>query len=686
MRRLKQETNELKQKRLTDRRINVIFIAVMALLTVLVLRLGYLQIANGESYKKAVDNNENIEVNESVPRGRIYDRNGKLLVDNVSKKSITYTRGRMTTTKEMLDTAKKLAEYIQMPTDALTTRDKQDYFILTRKEEVNQLMAKNYKMFEQGMMTQDEFDAALYKKLTPKYTAQLSPEEREVAAIYREMSSGSQLSPQTIKNNHVTEKEYALVSQNLSKMPGIDTSMDWDRKYIYGKTLKTMFGQVSSKEEGLPKDLVDYYLAKGYSRNDRVGQSYLEFQYENVLRGKKKKMRYITDKSGKIINTKVIDEGSRGNDLILTIDIDLQKKVEAFVDKHIAILRSQGAKDMDKVLVVVQDPNNGDILALAGRQIDKNGRITDYHYGTFTSQYAVGSSVKGATLLTGYKTGAISVGEKMIDEPLKFQGGLTKHSYFNQNSKVLISDKEALMHSSNVYMFKTALKIAGAAYKDNMQLPSDITEAGLKLRKGMNQFGLGVKTGIDLPNEVAGQTGVLKDNPGNYLDLAIGQYDTYTPLQLSQYISTIANNGYRIQSHLVKEIREPSKTDRLGAVKKVFAGKVLNRITNSQKEIDEVKAGFDMVFNRVEGTGYASFNNTVVRSAGKTGTAEVFQDGESRVNSTYIGYAPEKNPQMSFSIIYTNQPVPPPWLPGGDLGRDIINAYFQDQAHKTATP
>ncbi len=679
MKRVKQESNELKQKRMTNRRIGVIFMAIVSLLIILVLRLGYLQIVKGEAYRQAVDNNENIEVNESVPRGRIYDRNGKLLVDNTSKKSITYTRDRMTTSKEILIIAKKLQKIIDMPTGALTQRDKQDFYILTHKEAVDQLMKKENTLLKNGEITEEAYNTALYKKLTAKQINKLSKKELQVAAIYREMSSGSQLSPQIIKNEDVTEKEYALVSQNLGELPGVNTSMDWDRKYLYGDTLRTMFGRVSSKEEGLPKELTDYYLAKGYSRNDRVGQSYLEYQYENVLRGKKKKMRYITNKSGKIIDSEVLSEGSRGDDLILSIDIGLQLKVEKLVDNNIRKLRSMGARDMDKVLVVVQDPHNGDILALAGRQIDKSGKITDYHYGTFTSQYAVGSSVKGATLLTGYSNGAISVGETMIDQPLVFKGGIQKRSYFNQSGSLAINDKQALMHSSNVYMFKTALKLAGLDYSSGMSLPDDITEAGQKLRKGMNQFGLGVKTGIDLPNEVTGQTGILKNNPGNFLDLAIGQYDTYTPLQLSQYVSTIANDGYRIQPHIVKEIRGASKTGKIGPIKSHFNGKVLNKINNTDKEIEQVKSGFEMVFNQAEGTGYASFSNTAVKAAGKTGTAEVTQDGEARVNSTYIGYAPVKKPEMSFSIIYTNQPVPPPWLPGGDLGKEIINEYFKDK-------
>jgi len=496
------------------------------------------------------------------------------------------------------------------------------------------------------------------------------------------MMSGSALDPQMIKNEDVTDEEYAAVSQKLSDLPGVNTTMDWDRKYPYDDTLRGIFGDVSTTQEGIPKELTEQYLSKGYSRNDRVGKSYLEYQYDNILKGKKKEMKYTTDKSGEVIDSQVIHEGSRGDDLVLSIDIDLQKKTEEYLEKQISKLRSEGAKDMDNALVVVQNPNNGDILAMAGKQIDKNGDLTDYDIGTFTSQYAVGSSVKGGTLLAGYQNDAINVGEKMVDEPLKFAGGLSKRSYFNQDGKVTIDDKEALMHSSNVYMFKTALKIAGSPYTPNMTLPTDISEAGQKLRKGLNQVGLGVKTGIDLPNETGGQIEPLTDNPGNYLDLAIGQYDTYSPLQLSQYASTIANDGYRIQPHVGLEIRKATNKDSLGPVKQKVKGDVLNKVNNTSDQVKQVQEGFKMAFNEKEGTGYQSFNDTVVPSAGKTGTAEVFQDGEPKVNSTYVGYAPIENPKLAFSIVYTNQPVPEPWLNGGDLGRDIINYYFKEKDKK----
>ncbi|MDT3959445.1 penicillin-binding protein 2 [Staphylococcus kloosii] len=679
LKRLKEKSNDEKIRNTMNKRVSFVFGLIVFIFAIVVLRLGYLQIAQGSHYKQQIKNSENITVNESVPRGRILDRNGKVIVDNASKMSITYTRGKKTSQYEVLSTARKLSKLIHMKTDQITDRDKQDYWIQQHPNKSKAMMKHEQSLLDDGSITQEQYDDTLHKKITAKQLNSLTDKDLQVLAIYREMMSGSTLNPQIIKNDDVTKKEYAAVSQKLTQLPGVNTSMDWDRKYPYGDTLRGVLGDVSTSKEGIPKELTDKYLAKGYSRNDRVGKSYLEYQYEDILKGKKKEMKYTTDKSGDIINSKVVNPGSRGDDLVLSIDIDLQRKTEKYLKEQISKLRSEGAKNMDNALMVVQNPNNGDILAMVGKQIHKDGSMTDYDIGTFTSQYAVGSSVKGGTLLAGYQNNAIKVGEKMVDEPLKFAGGLQKHSYFNQKGRVTINDKQALMHSSNVYMFKTALKIAGHPYMPNMNLPSDITVAGQKLRKGLNQVGLGVKTGIDLPNETSGQIEPLNNNPGNYLDLAIGQYDTYTPMQLSQYVSTIANNGYRIQPHIGLEIRNATNQDTLGPVKQKVKGNVLNKVNNTNAQINEVQQGFKMAFNEVPGTGYESFHNTDVPSAGKTGTAEVFQDGKPRVNSTYIGYAPINNPKLAFSIVYTNQPVPEPWLNGGDVGRDVINNYFKNK-------
>ncbi|ANQ64382.1 peptidoglycan D,D-transpeptidase FtsI family protein [Staphylococcus equorum] len=679
LKRLKEKSNDEKIRNTMNKRISFVFGVIVFIFAVIVLRLGYLQIAEGSHYEQLIKNSENLTVNEAVPRGRILDRNGKVLVDNASKKAITYARGRKTSQSEVLKIAKDLSRLIEMDTDKITDRDKQDYWIQIHPNKAEDLMKEEQALLEDGSISQDDYDEALYKKIGAKQTDTLTDEDLQILSIYREMMSGSALDPQMIKNEDVSDEEYAAVSQKLSELPGVNTTMDWDRKYPYDDTLRGIFGDVSTSEEGIPKELTEKYLSKGYSRNDRVGKSYLEYQYDDILKGKKKEMKYTTDKSGDVIDSKVINPGSRGDDLVLSIDIELQKKTEEYLEKQIDKLRSEGAKDMDNAMIVVQNPNNGDILAMAGKQIDKNGDLTDYDIGTFTSQYAVGSSIKGGTLLAGYQNDAIDVGDEMVDQPLEFAGGLKKSSYFNQDDKVTIDDKEALMHSSNVYMFKTALKIAGSAYTPNMTLPSDISEAGQKLRKGLNQVGLGVKTGIDLPNETSGQIEPLTDNPGNFLDLAIGQYDTYTPLQLSQYVSTIANDGYRVQPHIGLEVRDATNKDTLGPVKEKFKGDVLNKVNNTEEEVNQVQEGFEMAFNEVEGTGYESFNDTEVPSAGKTGTAEVFQDGDPKVNATYVGYAPIENPQLAFSIVYTNQPVPEPWLNGGDLGKDVINYYFKEK-------
>jgi cell division protein FtsI/penicillin-binding protein 2 len=141
-------------------------------------------------------------------------------------------------------------------------------------------------------------------------------------------------------------------------------------------------------------------MARDYSRNDRVGKSYLELQYEDVLHGQKAKVKNVTDKSGKILSTEVVSEGKRGKDLVLTIDMDLQKKVEKIIEEEMwSAKQKPNTSLLDRAFVVLMDPNTGEVLSLAGKQIvkDKKGNteMNDFAGGNITTSYNVGSTVKG---------------------------------------------------------------------------------------------------------------------------------------------------------------------------------------------------------------------------------------------------------------------------------------------------
>ncbi|WP_434120850.1 peptidoglycan D,D-transpeptidase FtsI family protein [Salinicoccus roseus] len=682
-------------------RINIVMLLVFLLCLLLIFRLGYLQIVQGDTYQEEVENAQFVEINQSVPRGEIYDRNGNLLVGNASKKAVYFTRHRNMSSGEIMDVAVELSGYLDMETENLSLRDKQDYLINRYPDEVENLMAEEKTLLDNGNISQEQFNQELYQRIDEEQVSSvLTEEDLNTIAIYVEMVNARELNPTVIKSEGVTEEEFAEINESLELLDGISTGMDWERDYPYGETLRAVLGEVSSSEEGLPKELLDHYMARGYSRNDRVGKTYLEYQYENVLRGEKEQVKYSTDKSGEIISQEVVKEGEPGDDLYLTVDIDLQLELEELAEHHLTSLRNMAEEIQQRnsrsgeidytiipeylntVVLVVQDPNNGDVLAMVGKRLDDNGEVVDYHYGALTSTYAVGSSVKGATVAAGYQNDVIEAGETLVDEPLEFADGTTKSSFFNRDGKVAIDDQEALMVSSNVYMMKIAMGIAGMEYQPGMSLPSDVTQAGQTLRNGLSQFGLGVSTGIDLPNEARSLTPEFNNNPSSYLDLSIGQYDTYSALQLSQYVSTIANGGNRVGLHMAKEVRE-GDTNEEGAILQSFNGKVLNTVAFSPAELAQIQNGFFDVFNTHDtatdryGTGWDAYHELEPKAAGKTGTAEAHFNGDPVLNQTYTGYAPHDDPDMAFSVIFPNMPYTVPFFPAQYLGRDVINKYYE---------
>ncbi|WP_252502942.1 penicillin-binding protein 2 [Sporosarcina sp. Marseille-Q4943] len=657
---------KIRQRKHIAFRMNLLFFSIFILFSLLIFRLGYLQIVKGEDYTRLLERTEEIAVNTSVPRGRIYDRTGKVLVDNKPMNAITYTKTTSTTSKEMLEIAEALSELIHQDTKRVTIGDKRDFWILLNPDEAAAKVSdKELKEIgKDGTVSkhdiQREVTRLTRERITDEELNSFTDHELEVLAIYREMMSGYAYSPQIIKSGNVTEEEFAAVSERLSEFEGVDTTTDWDRVKFSDSTI---LGTMTSQIEGIPRSHLDYYLARNYSRNDRIGRSYFEQYYEELLKGQKTIVKNVKDRTGRVIETKTVREGEPGKDLVLSMDSELQESLEELLaEKLLEMKKDPRSGLLDRAFLVMMDPNNGELLALVGKRLAKDedsGRweVRDYAYGTFTSAYEAGSTVKVATVLAGYSEGVLSVGDKKIDEPIYIGGTNPKRSLFNQGGRVIVNDIQALGRSSNVYMFKIAMSLGNAVYRPHKALPIDI--AGFdRLRNAYASFGLGVKTGIDLPGEYSGVTGT-ETISGKLLDFAIGQFDTYTPLQLAQYVSTVANGGYRVAPKVLKEIREPSKDgETLGAMLQETEVKVLNRINNTQKEIEQVKKGMQYTYYGPNGTAPNLFNGASYTAAGKTGTAQSSYYGDDRskygmasVNLTHVGFAPAENPEVAFAVV-----------------------------------
>ncbi|QKE07671.1 peptidoglycan D,D-transpeptidase FtsI family protein [Bacillus cereus] len=685
---------EKKSGRAVTMRLNILFFCVFILFSAMIIQLGKVQIIDGETYKNEVEKRENATVSLSVPRGKIFDREGNPVVDNKSLRTITYTKMKGVKSEEILKTARQLADIIEIPQediDKLTETDKKDFWMqlnptltekLVSKKEINKFRDKDIT----GKNLDKKIEELKRKRVTDKNLQDLTDKDIKVLAIKSKMTSGYQMAPQIIKKD-VSEKEFTIISEGLANLPGVDVSVDWERVYVNDGLFRSVLGNVSNSDEGLPSERLDYYLVRDYSRNDRVGKSYIEQQYEDVLHGTKKEVRSVADKQGTTIRTETISEGKSGKNLTLTIDMELQKKVEESIEK---ILKAyKGSESMlDRAFVVMMNPKNGQVLSMAGKRlVEKDGKteIEDYALGTMTSSYELGSTVKGATVLTGFETKAITPGTYFYDAPMKFKGTREKKSWKEFGN---IDDLRALQVSSNVYMFHTALKIAGVDYVRNSSLNIK-QEYFDKMRYYFRQFGLGVPTGIDLPNETAGQIGKKDNQPGFLLDYSIGQYDTYTPLQLVQYISTIANGGYRMKPQIVQEVREQtSQKDEIGKVMHAVEPIVLNKVDMKEEYIKQVKEGFRKVFQEGDGTGVRAFQKASYKPAGKTGTAQTVYGGESDIgrnekgerrecyNLTLAGYAPYDNPEVAFSVVV-------PWVMNdksginSDIGKEVLDAYFE---------
>lgn len=675
--RKKQNNKHLDQ--IMERRFNFITVIIIILFLVISTRVFYLQILKNNEYneKLAMSTEKTIE-STSAPRGRIYDRNHKLLVDNEGIKTIYYKKQKGITTKEEIELAYTVSQNIDIDYSKIDDNKlKTFYYKGNYKECKKKITDEEWDLYSKRKLNDKDIDNLIYERLDEEIK-EYTEEDKKAAYIYYLMNKGYSYAEKVIKNSSVTDTEYAYISENIDNLKGFNTKLDWERVYLYGDTFKSILGNVSSNSQGIPSELSKEYLKRGYTLDDRVGISYLEYQYEDYLRGTKAKYRLLSDNSYELVS-----EGKRGNDIVLTIDIELQKYLEEVVANEVLNAKGMpGTKYYNRSFAIVSDPNTGEILAMAGKQVvEKDGsyQIVDYTPGIVTLPVTPGSVVKGASMMVGYKYGAIDIGTILNDECIKIKDTPEKCSWQTMG---LIDDVYALQNSSNVYQYKIAIKVGNGAYKYNEGLSLD-ESAFEKYREMYAEFGLGKKTGIDLPVESLGYMGSSK-LPGHLLDFSIGQYDTYTPIQLSQYINTIANKGTRLKPYLLKEVYKPSDNEEMfGSL--IYKANIteLGKLSVEKKYIDRVREGFSAVVTK--GLGYGYMGN-YTNSAGKTGTSQSFidTDGDGKVDtetitSSFVGYSPSDNPKMSIVVVSPDISVPDNTAYGvtRNISSQIVNKYFE---------
>lgn len=670
-------------------RLNLLFFIIFLLFVALILRTGFLQIIKGEEFQAEVGRTESTIITGNVPRGGIVDANHQLIVGNEAKKTIMYTRGTSNTKVEnMAETARKLAELIDIPHTSpfeeddsdLTMRDLKDYFYATNKELMEERI-NTYVSENDISLTKFSYNDSL-ELINEAELMNFSEIDLKAAAIFTKMNSAYTLSTVNIKNQDVTEDEVARVSEYSSMLPGISTGHDWDRIYPRGDVLRSVLGGVSSEEQGLPASDVNSYRAKGYSRNDRVGTSYIEAVYEEVLRGSKSKAKTETNNNGDIVNSEKIYDGNSGNNLVLTIDMDFQEDVDEIVLDVLGKRRGLN----ESVYAVAMNPKNGDILAMSGKRVNEKGEVVDDALGVISSGFSMGSSIKPATILAGYMDGVITVDNNtIIDTPLNIPGTPLITSLFNPSGSRPMNDITALEYSSNIYMSILAMRMGGFYnFQQRQPVGIDPEATANKMRQYYRQFGLGTQTGIIL-NESIGQLGTNPD-PGLVMFLSFGQFDTYTPLQLAQFSATMANGGTRFAPRLVSEIRGTDpESGEVGELIHEIPPKIMNYIDVTDEQMERVQYGMRRVINGNHGYGPVAFEGAPYAAAGKTGTAEAFYysneenkkqfNGTPVTNMTFVGYAPYEDPEIAIAGTI-------PYLPNSNndhmlMSREIMDAYFK---------
>ena len=662
-------------------RLNLLFSIVILLFMAIIGRLLYMQVLNKDFYETKLASASKTKVTTSSARGEIYDASGKPLVENTVKQVVSFTRNNKMTAADLKETAKKLLAYVGVSSPTLTDRQLVDYYLADQdvyKKAVESLPREKRLDSDGNQLSESELYNNTVESIDPSQLAYSDDEKKEIY-LFSQLNAVGNFATGTIATDSLTDTQIALIASASKNLPGISISTSWDRK-VLETSLSSIVGSVSSEKAGLPAEEADAYIKKGYSLNDRVGTSYLEKQYEETLQGKRSVKEVHLDKYGNMESVENIEDGTKGNNIKLTIDLAFQDSVDALLKSYFnSELGNGGAKYSEGVYAVALNPKTGAVLSMSGIKQDlKTGELTPDSLGTVTNVFVPGSVVKAATISSGWENGVLSGNQTLTDQSIVFQGSAPINSWYTAFSGPMpITAVQALEYSSNTYMVQTALGLMGQTYQPNMFVGTSNLESAMgKLRSTFGEYGLGAATGIDLPDESTGF--IPKEyNFANFITNSFGQFDNYTPMQLAQYVATIANDGVRVAPRIVEGIYGNNDKGGLGDLIQQLQPTEMNKVNISDSDMSVLHQGFYQVAHGTSGltTGRAFSNGALVSISGKTGTAESYvADGQQATNTNAVAYAPSDNPQIAVAVVFPHNTNLTNGV-GPSIARDIINLY-----------
>ena len=669
----------------TKLRLNMISFFVYIIGTILLLQLFSLQIINGAEYRE----NSNVRLSrESIlysARGDITDNTGEILATVDMSYGIELYKTKLENEElnnSILNTIKVLEKNGDTYTDTFPIKINPFEFTISGDRLNN--WKKTYKLNQDS--TAEE--AFYYFKNKYKISQENIEDVRKIIAIrYRISTEGYSQTRSIAIADNISKESVSEFSEKNSLFGGITIVTRAIRTYPNGKLASHILGyigKINGEEYSRKKD-------EGYLINDYIGRTGIENLFEKYLKGINGIKQIDMDVDGTITDEYIEEEAIQGSTLVLTIDAKLQEVTEKALQDTINNIRD-GVYGKTRQYpatagaIVVMNVKNGEVLAIASNpdyepELFVNGisqdkyneyrEVNALYNRAISGAYAPGSTFKLLTAITALQEEKVGIKDKINDSGPYPLGHHPACWLYNQQRSThgYLNVTNAIKYSCNYFFYESGVRV------------------GIEqIDRYAKYFGLGVKTGIELPSESAGilaspEVTKNKNNGevwtvGYTLNASIGQGDnSFTPIQMAKYISTLVNGGEKINPTIIKSIKlanggEVSKAE-IGEYTKEKLGQIeeVEDLEISQEYIDVILEGMKDVTSETGGTAYTIFKDLNITIGGKTGSAQT----ASGTNACFVGFAPYDNPEIAIAVVIEK---------GGSgslaayAAKDIIAQYF----------